>query len=99
MGVNKGIIKKVIFEAIDIINQEIPIDDRISKNDTTRLSSKNGGLDSLNLINFVIYVEEMLEEKHGIVAPLTETENIFEPDGPLKDVQTFVAYLQEAGIE
>ncbi len=88
-------ITRVLFDVIDQLNRHRPKDDQLDKSETTILSGEGGHLDSLDLINFILAVEQMLEKEFHTSIVLTDNGVLSSDDGPLQSVASFAGYLAE----
>ena len=61
---NKSDIVAAIFRAIDEINKQLPPEKKLVKNEDAPINTKD--LDSLNMVNFLIGVEEQLQLDCGL---------------------------------
>ena len=78
----------IIFRAIDEVNQLLPSDKRLEKASETVLSSKfaQGSLDSLGMVNFIIALEQLIEEELGVSVSLADDLIISEEHNPFQTV-------------
>ena len=67
--VSRETVRNVVFNAIDEMNELLPKGRKINKNLEEVILGK-GGLDSLDLINFLVAVEEKVEGQFGITISL-----------------------------
>ena len=88
-------ITRVLFDVIDQLNRQRPKDDQLDKSETIILSGAGGHLDSLDLINFMLAVEQKLEEEFHASIVLTDNGVLFSDDGPLQSVASFAGYLAQ----
>ena len=58
-------ITEAIFEAIDEVNQILPGQKKIGKSLDSELYGLNGMLDSLELVNLIVAVEQYVEDSFG----------------------------------
>ncbi|MEO5331372.1 MAG: hypothetical protein H7839_05060 [Magnetococcus sp. YQC-5] len=87
-------IRSIIYTGIDAINEELPVSSHISKNDETVLVGSNGAIDSLHLINLLIYVDDMVAEQLNVsLSLMNELENMLVENGPLSSISQFVSYI------
>lgn len=83
----------VIYRAIDEVNSQLPPSDRLEKTRDTILFGREGGLDSLSLVNLIVSVEGLLEKDFGRAVPLSIAEMLFEPDSPFSSVGALGDYI------
>ena len=87
---------QVIFDAIDQLNEQYPEDQRLTKSVDTVLFGKSGKLDSLGLVNFIVTVEEIMEENFDLFISLAEEKAMSQKNSPFRTVGTLKEYI--AGI-
>jgi hypothetical protein len=61
---DKTKITAAIYHAIDEINKQLPVENKITKDEKSSIIIK--GLDSLHQVNFLLYVEEQLQLDCGL---------------------------------
>jgi len=78
----------LIFNAIDEVNQLLPSERRLDKTPETVLSNKSsqGALDSLGMVNFIIALEQLIDEKLGVSLSLADDLIISEEHNPFQTV-------------
>ena len=54
-----------IYSAIDEINQQLPVEQRLDKSIDMVLLGSSGRLDSLGIINLIVLTEQEVEKKLG----------------------------------
>jgi hypothetical protein len=89
-------ITSIVHSAIAALNEELPAGSRLEARGATRLIGPRGALNSLQIVNLVIHLEEGIAEHLGVELELTVNEEIFDRDGPLQTVDTLTAYLTKA---
>jgi acyl carrier protein len=88
---NNGKIIQSIMDAIDEINERYPEEKRLSKSVDTVLTVQSGKLDSLGLVNFVVSVEERIQNDLGINISLAD--EIGKIDGALRTPETLAEHI------
>ena len=89
--INNGKIIQSIMDAIDEINERLPEEKRLSKSVDTVLTGELGELDSLGLVNFVVSVEERIQNDLGINISLAD--EIGNIDGALRTPETLAEHI------
>ena len=89
-------ITTIVQAAIAALNEELPEGSRLDSSGATRLIGPRGALNSLQVVNLVIHLEEGIAERLGVELELTVNEELFDADGPLQTVDTLTAYLSKA---
>jgi len=92
---NKDDVVEVIFLAIDEVNRELPVEERLEKSLDTPLYGTSGSLDSLGIIDFIAFLEEKASERFGFELSLID-EDTMENEGPLRTIGTLSEYLSLA---
>lgn len=85
--------KELIFSTIDEINKELPLKSQIKKNETAVLWGKNGRLDSLTLVRFVVALENKIKEETGKIVNLADEKMLSKKDSPFVDIKRLNKYL------
>ncbi len=55
----------VVYEALDVVNQMLPIEKRVSKSEDLEIFGKDVALDSLAQVNLLVAMEEKVGEHLG----------------------------------
>ena len=78
----------LIFRAIDEVNQFLPSERRLEKASETVLSNKSGqgALDSLGMVNFIVALEQLIDEEMGVSLSLADDLIISEEHNPFQTV-------------
>lgn len=79
---------------MDELNQQLPEGGKLTKSPETILVGEGGALDSLGLITLLVNIEEALNAKHNISAPLLD-ELMAEHSGehPFHTIASLLAWL------
>ena len=86
-------IENLVLEAIEEINQELEEDDRIPPSLATVLSGPQTEVDSLNLVNLIVRIEENIEDKFDFVVALADDNAITTGNNPFNSVETLIHYI------
>jgi hypothetical protein len=86
---------EAIYRAIDEANQQQEADRKIAKAPGTVLLGDASFLDSVGLINFVIALEQQVEQRLGATVSLTANPDMFSTESPLRSVQTLADFLAQ----
>jgi len=90
--INKKI-EELIFDVIDEINMQNPMDEQIEKSLDTELHGENGTLNSLALVSFIVAIEQKTEDELGVVVSLTDEKTLSQINSPFRTVKTLVDYI------
>ena len=85
---------QVVYDAIDILNRQLPQSRRLTKSPDTIIVGPSGTLDSLGIVNFVLAVEERAGEVAGAPVRLLDEGAMLDDSGPFRSVRTLVALLE-----
>ncbi len=55
----------VVYEALDVVNQMLPIEKQVSKSEDLEIFGKDAALDSLAQVNLLVAIEEKVGESLG----------------------------------
>lgn len=83
----------VVYDAIDVVNRQLPAARRLRKAPDTVIVGLGGALDSLGVVNFVLALEERASAVGAKVALLDE--DMLLEDSPLRTVDSVSRYLAE----
>ena len=92
---------KSIYRSIDEINHQFEdVKNKLDKSETTvlygdNLSSGKNKLDSLGLINFIVAVEQNIEDEFNIPITLADERAMSQENSPFKDVISLVEYIEK----
>lgn len=87
------IVQKIINESIDEINDFLPQDNQLTKDEDQLLYGSNGVLDSMAIINFCLMVEEKFAEEFSKKISLIDDNAFSEEMLPIESVRNLKAYL------
>jgi len=90
--VTKDEIVEIIFNSIEELNQQIDV--QISKELNTKLLGKDGGLDSIDLVNLITIIEEKVEDLTGNYIPIADERALSLEKSPFKTIESLVNYLE-----
>ncbi len=95
--INQDKIIKIVFNAVDEINELLVSERRIKKSADTRLFDKSGkgGLDSLGLINFIVAMEQKIEQEFSTSIVLADERAMSQKQSPFMTVKTLVNYVSK----
>lgn len=83
----------LIYEVVDQVNRGRASRDRIDKQPNTVLIGKNGQLDSLGMVNFIIGVEELIEDEYGVQISLVDGTSVNDSSGHLRTIENLNAHI------
>ena len=83
-----------VYQAVDHLNETLPLDKRVPKAPDTRLVGAAGHLDSLGAVNLIVETEEAVEERLGVRINLGDERAASQAIHPLSSISSFVEYIQ-----
>ena len=92
MNKNEKILE-AIYAALDEVNLLLPINECIEKSENTLLIGKDGVFDSLQLMNFIIELEQQIELNFKTSILLTDQKAMGHEQEPFNSVRTLAVYL------
>lgn len=87
-------IQEIIFNAIEMSNNIREDDKQIPAAATTELYGKEGHLDSMGLVAFLIDIEELFLDEEIQIA-LSDERAMSQKNSPFRSVQTLIDYIEK----
>jgi acyl carrier protein len=84
-----------VYEAIDIVNEQIQDGTKIEKSPDTVLFGDDSALDSLTFVNLVVAIEDLVVAKTGISFTLVDEETFSAADAPFRTVSSLADLLEK----
>ena len=84
--------RRLVYDAIDIVNQQLPAAKRLTKSPETIIVGAGGALDSLGIVTFVIAVEETIADATGTAVRLLDDAMLVE-GGPFHTVRSLARHI------
>lgn len=82
-----------ILASIDEINVNVPEEGQLSKSQDTVLFGSGGKLDSLGLVNFILTVEDKIEEEFGERITLATESALSQKSSPFANVRMLATHI------
>ena len=82
-----------IYAAIDEVNEQFPEDQNLEKSLETVLLGSSGKLESVNLVNLLVAIEENIEEAFDIPISITDERAVSEKNSPFRTVETLCNFM------
>jgi len=83
---------RLVYETIDIVNQQLPASKRLHKSPNTVIIGPGGALDSLGVVTFVITLEDKVGEAVGASVQLLERDMLGD-SSPLQTVGALTEFV------
>jgi acyl carrier protein len=88
----------IIFDAIDELNAGSS-GAKLTKTRETVLFGVDGSIDSVDLVNLVVGVEQGLEDKLGVSLSLASEKTMSQKESPFRTVRTLAEYVVAELVE
>ena len=88
-------ILKIIYEAIDELNEQLPSDQKLEKSEATVLFDNEGKLDSLGLVNLIVLLEQKIDQNLNVQITLADEKAMSQEQSPFKSIKTLIAYISK----
>lgn len=88
-------IQKIIFDALEALNQERGADEQIDISPDTPLFGPDAALNSLELVSVVVDIEMSAADSFGEAISLTDDKAMERDPVPFTDVSTLTEYIVE----
>lgn len=95
MSVNRQTALKAIFATVDEINESLSADRQLEKSPETRLFGTQGGLKSLEFVNFIVLLEQRIADEFGCPVTLADERAISREASPFSTVERLADYVVE----
>lgn len=83
---------ELIYQVVDEMNEDGKY--HLEKTPTTALMGSQQGLDSLGLVNFVVSVEQKIEEAFGrSVSAIANERALLQKSSPLKNIESLAEFI------
>ncbi len=92
MSNNREIITEIVYSVIDDINSDL-VNKKISKSLDSELYGHKDLLDSFELVNFIVLLEEKIEERLSNTLSLTDDKALSQDYSPFGTVGTLIDYV------
>ncbi|HJP17362.1 MAG TPA: hypothetical protein QF468_01750 [Nitrospinota bacterium] len=85
----------LIYGVIDKVNELLPDEQKLTKSENTKLYGTDGQLDSLGMVNFIVALEQKIEEDNGMTAELVNETTMSLNESPFQNVNMLTNYLHQ----
>jgi acyl carrier protein len=99
ISVTTPVILEALYEAIDEMNDLLPLERRLPKSCDTRLFGEGGRLDSMGLVNLIVAVEQKIEEKFARTVVLADERAMSQRRSPFRSVAALAGYIETVFAE
>lgn len=89
----KDRVRKCIYDAIDEYNSNKKNNIKLEKNENTVLMGSGSKLDSLGIVNFIVSVEEKIEDEFETSILLADEKAMSGEESPFSNVSVLTNYI------
>jgi acyl carrier protein len=93
MKVDRERILNLIYDSVEILNEQFARTNWLEKSPDTILSGPGGALDSLGVINLIAIVEEKIEADFRLTVSLPDFPSAAANETPLRSIGSLADYL------
>lgn len=90
-----NILNDILYPAIDDFNEELPEDQPLAKTEDTALFGGSASLNSIQLVSFIVCVEEMIQDEMGKEIELANDKAMSRRSSPFRNISTLASYIEE----
>jgi len=83
-----------IYNSVDSLNAQLPNEGHIEKSNNTALFGSGSKLDSLNLINLVVAVEQNIEDEFDVSLTLADERAMSQKHSPFRTIESLANYIE-----
>lgn len=92
-------ILNLIYQAVDLLNEQFDGEKIVEKKPSTILFGKSAAIDSIELVNFIVLLEEKMEEVFNIQIILADERAFQTQNSPFETIQSLTKYLESICVE
>ena len=86
-------IEKIIFKAVQEINEQLPQEQQLAQSTKTVLFGKAGKLDSLGLVNLIVIIELNIEDEFDVSISIADEKAMSQQHSPFRTIGTLADYI------
>ena len=90
---NKNEILNLVYAAIDEVNEDLPNNAQLVKSKNTKLFGEFAVLDSLQLVNFIVEVESLINDRFDIDITIADEKAFSQKTSPFLSVESLFEYI------
>ena len=91
---NRKKIENLIFSAIKEINEQLPQELQLGESIETVLFGKDGKLDSLGLVTFLVTIEQNIEDEFDVSITIADERAMSQKHSPFRTAGALVDYIK-----
>ena len=86
-------ITRLLFDVIDEFNAQLTDGEKLEKNINTVLFGDEGKLSSLDLVNFIVEIEQKIEDVFNKTVSIANEKAVSRKKSPFRTVETIIDYV------
>ncbi len=86
---------KTITRVVEVLNLQLPKRQRLDPSPGTRLFGASGNLNSLALSNFIVLLENELQDEYGVSIDLTQNDPFSPENGHFATIDSLARHVAE----
>jgi len=86
-------IEKLIFNSIEEINEQLPLEQQLTQSTKTVLFGKDGKLDSLGLVTLLVLIEQNIEDEFDLSITIADERAMSQKHSPFRTVGILADYI------
>ena len=90
---NRKTIENLIINAVKEINEQLPQEQQVGQSTKTVLFGKDGKLDSLGLVNFLVIIEQNIEDEFDVSFTIADERAMSQKRSPFRTIGTLADYI------
>jgi len=83
-----------IFKSVDELNEEGDLEDKLEKSLDTILLGTGSTLDSLGIVNFIVLVEQNIDDAFGLNITLADERALSQKNSPFSSIKSLSSYIE-----
>ena len=87
-------IENLIFNAVEEINSQLPDEKQLIKSTKTTLFGREGNLDSLELVNLVVTIEQNIEDIFDLSITIADERAMSQQYSPFRTIGSLADYIE-----
>jgi len=87
-------IENLIFDAVEEINSQLPDEKKLIKSTKTTLFGREGNLDSLELVNLVVTIEQNIEDIFDLSITIADERAMSQQYSPFRTIGSLTNYIE-----
>ena len=95
MKIERKKVIQILEESLNKFCEEFELDNSLSEGENTKLFGSDGVLDSIGLVSFIVFVEEVLEDEFGISIVLADEKAMSRRTSPFSRISYLADYILE----